>query len=685
MTTYDLDTFLRQPRLGGLALSPDGRRLVVAVATAAPDGQRFRSALWSVDPAGEAPPRQLTRSAPGEATPTFTGDGTLLFTSARPDPDATFSGEGDPPPALWALPADGGEARLLAAPPAGVDDVEVARAAEVVLVHSSLHPRAASTAEDREREEARQEAGVTAQLFDTYPIRHWDRYLGPREPARLRLRPDALTVPTAVDTSPPPPSDDAPDDGTTVVARGEALRGTSGDLTPDGTTYVTSWRRHVGLRTSGPDDLVTDLVAIDVVSGERRTVRAETRSLEQAQVSPDGRRVAVVAEDEGDPDRAARPVLAIVDLADGTLREVATHLDRWPSEPRWLPDGDAIVFCADDAGHRAIYRVDLDTDEVTRLTATGHHSEVQVAPDGTLFALRCTVDVPHHPVRLEPKSADQEPLALPSPASAAPGVARVERLVATADDGVEVPSWLVLPADADGPVPLVVFIHGGPLGSWNMWTWRWNPNVFAAAGYAVLLPDPALSTGYGQDYLDRGWGRWGERPYTDVMTAVDAAAAHPAVDGDRLAATGGSFGGYLANWVAGHTDRFRCIVTHASLWALEPFHGTTDLGVAWEAQFGDPYVDPSRYVEHSPHRHVGSITSPVLVIHGERDLRVPISEALTLWTDLARHGVDARFLYFPDEHHWVLKPQNARLWYRTFLAFLGEHLRDEPFERPELL
>ncbi|MFP4634764.1 MAG: S9 family peptidase, partial [Nitriliruptoraceae bacterium] len=209
--------------------------------------------------------------------------------------------------------------------------------------------------------------------------------------------------------------------------------------------------------------------------------------------------------------------------------------------------------------------------------------------------------------------------------------------------------------------------------------------VLADAGYAVLLPDPALSTGYGRGFIERGWGRWGERPYWDVMAAVEAAADHPAVDEQRLAAAGGSFGGYLANWIAGHTDRFAAIVTLASLWSLPGFHGTTDLGLVWEREFGDPYLDPSRYEQSSPDRHVGAITTPMLVIHGERELRVPISEALMLWTDLQRHGVESRLLYFPDENHWILKPQHARLWYQTVLGFLGEHLRGETFERPALL
>ena len=201
----------------------------------------------------------------------------------------------------------------------------------------------------------------------------------------------------------------------------------------------------------------------------------------------------------------------------------------------------------------------------------------------------------------------------------------------------------------------------------------------------MLLPDPAISTGYGHAFIQRGWGRWGAEPYTDVMAAVDSALQRPELDAEKTALMGGSFGGYMANWVAGNTDRFKGIVTHASLWELRGFHGTTDYGPDWEREFGDPYADPSRYEEWSPSRLLSKIRTPMLVIHGERDLRVPISEALRLWTDLRRHDVPARFLYFPDENHWILKPQNARLWYATVLSFLGEVLRGEEFTRPPLL
>jgi dipeptidyl aminopeptidase/acylaminoacyl peptidase len=208
----------------------------------------------------------------------------------------------------------------------------------------------------------------------------------------------------------------------------------------------------------------------------------------------------------------------------------------------------------------------------------------------------------------------------------------------------------------------------------------------AAHGYAVLLPDPALSTGYGRAFLARGWGRWGAEPYTDLMAVTDAAQRRPEIDGTRTAVMGGSFGGYMANWIAGHTDRFAAVVTHASLWALDQFGPTTDLPGYWLRE-----MTPHMRVEHSPHRHADAITSPMLVIHGDRDFRVPIGEALRLWWDLvARHDgppetLPHRFLYFPDENHWVLRPSHARLWYATVLAFLDHHVRGAPWQTPELL
>jgi len=207
----------------------------------------------------------------------------------------------------------------------------------------------------------------------------------------------------------------------------------------------------------------------------------------------------------------------------------------------------------------------------------------------------------------------------------------------------------------------------------------------AARGWAVLLPDPGLSQGYGDDVVQRAWGQWGPVPFADLMAITDAVVARPDIDETRTAAMGGSYGGYMANWIAGHTNRFSAIVTHASLWTLDRFVNTTDHPGSWAQEWGWADVDPERYARNSPHLHADAISTPMLVIHGDKDYRVPIGEGLALWTDLMRRGVPAKFLYFPDEGHWVLKPGNAKVWYETVFAFLDHHVLKQGWSRPGLL
>ncbi len=676
MNDFDFDRLLALPRLSGLRLSPDGRRLVVAVGGPDPEGKRMRSALWQVDPAGTAPPRRLTRSAAGEAGgAAFLPDGSLLFASSRPDPDA----KPDPDRtvhALWLLPSDGGEARLLAAPEGGVDGLVAARSAPVVAFGAGVFAGAPDFAVDAERAKARKDAGVAALLFeDDYPIRHWDHWLAPR---RRRLFAAALgddpEAPLAA------PRDVEPDVATLTFEE------TGFALSPDGTTLVAA--RH---DARALPQILEDLVAYDVATGAARTLTAGDAWYDAPVVAPDGRTVAAIRTTFGGPDEASRVTLVLVDLATGAQRTLAADLDRWPQSPVWAPDSTAVFFTADDEGHHAAFRADLAGGRVTRLSADGALTDLCPTPDGTaIFALAATVGSPPRIVRLDARIADQAPVALANGIDehgiVAPGV--VERLTARAADGTAVGSWLVRPAGASvtAKAPLVVWVHGGPIGSWSGWHWRWSPHLLAARGYAVLMPDPALSTGYGQRMIDRGWNDWGGAPYDDITAAVDAAlATRDDLDAGRTALMGGSYGGYMANWVAGHTERFRAIVTHASLWELRGFHGTTDTGAFWEREMGDPYAEPERYVRQSPFEHLAKIRTPMLVIHGEQDFRVPVSEALRLWTDLRRHGVPAKFLYFPDENHWILKPQNARVWYATVLAYLDEHLLGRPFERPALL
>ncbi len=680
---HDLDRYVAIPRTSGLALSRDGSRLVTTVQTLDPKRTAYRTALWEVDPAGHVPARRLTRSAKGESSATFTAAGDVLFTSARPDPDSTA--DDDPTSALWLLPAGGGEARVVATTSAGVSAPLAAADAPVVSVAADVLPSARDLAHDAALRSARKDAKVAAILHTGYPVRHWDHDLGPSQPHRFvadlttladePARP--LPAPGGTGTGHDDPDDDAPHDPRLLDLRdvsrgvggtpGRALWEHSADLSADGTTLVTTWQ------VPGPGASTrSTLVAIDTATGERRTLVDEPGAqVHGPRVSPDGAYVAFVRETLTTPQQAPEETLAVVPLhaPDGragsadrddapttraenhaTPRTLAPHWDRWPTSARWLPDGSGLLVTADDDGRGPVFLVSFSPD------GKGEHGTAErVTSDDAVFT---DVQVARRPHRVraadEPTSSRRTPCAstwarsstavrrAPGPRSPrrrcrAPSRPRTCRARSSRSRRRR-PTTCACAAGsrcrtARAPTTRRRCSCGSTVDRSVRGTrgaWRWNPWLMVARGYAVLLPDPALSTGYGQDFVQRGWGRWGQAPYTDLLAITDHVEALPEVDESRTAAMGGSFGGYMANWVAGHTDRFRAVVTHASLWALDQFGPTTDHSYYWQRE-----MTPEMALENSPHRFVGDIVTPMLVIHGDKDYRVPIGEGLRLWYEPA--------------------------------------------------
>jgi dipeptidyl aminopeptidase/acylaminoacyl peptidase len=650
----DIRDYVAIPRVLSLKLAPDGSRLVSAVQALNPDGKSYGTALWSVPLDGE--PYRLTRSAKGETAAEFTASGDLLFTSARPDP--TVKDAGDEVPALWLLPRAGGEARQVATRPGGIGAFRVA--GDVVVFASDVLDGEEATEEERRK--ARKDAGSSAILHESYPVRYWDHDLGP---GRVRLFAARL-------------GDDRLEDVRELTPDpGDALREASFTLTPDGSTVIATWR--IPLPAG---EHRTELVTIDVASGERRTLFGQEGwdFGGPLAVSPDGTRVACVRERVTGLDVSVRVELWLGDLATGEGRAYAPDL--FPSDVAWTPDSSAVHITADHQGRRPIFRVPL-TGEHTRLTGDdAAYLGLNASADGRfVYALRSGLALAPGPARIDVVTGEVTDLPSPAPRPEVSGT--LTEISATADDGATVRGWLILPetASAAEPAPFLLWIHGGPVASWNDWQWRWQAWIMAQHGYAVLMPDPCLSTGYGQDMIDRGWGDWGPRTMADLDAIVDVALARDDLDSERTAAMGGSFGGYMANWVAGHSDRYKAIVTHASLWHLDQFAGTTDMAMYWQREFGAPGSE--RYAELSPHHALDRISTPMLVIHGDKDYRVPIGEALRLWWDLRRTEVESKFLYFPDENHWILKPGNTVAWYETVLAFLGEHVLGQEWKRPD--
>ena len=632
----DVDAYLALPRTVDLLLSPDGARLVAVVTTSDAEGPN-RRALWVLDPRGHARPQRLPGGCSGPS-PVFLPDGRLVMSPAQPpDPTGAPVGSGG----SGALAIEPGHTLAL---PDGLVPVALAAARCVPrLVVLASPPRGA--------------AGAV--LHATHPTRFWDAELG----TSLRL----LVL-------------DVPPDAADVVWReipwDESMDLRDADLavSADGRTLlVTSLLAESGVSQRRV------LGRLDVDTGAHVVLADDGSShWERPVLSPDGACIAVVRETRGSPRRPLERHLVLLPTTGASPpRRLVPEWDRWPVEVCWTPDGSSLLVTADDGGHRPLFRVPLDGSAATPVSRwPGHLAAVRPTPEGSLvYALHDTVAAPPEPVAVRLSDGQRrvlcfDGLRVPTPRG------HLADVVTRADDGVTVRGWLLLPA-CDGPHALVTWLHGGPLSSWNAWSWRGNPWPLVARGYAVLLPDPCPSTGYGAQFVARGWGAWGGQPPSDVLALIDAAAARPDIDGNRMALLGGSFGGYLANWLAGRDRRFRAVVSHAGIWDLVQFVATSDLASRWSEE-----LSPERQVDHSPSRYSRGVRPPTLLVHGGRDYRVPVTESLRQWWEvLHRAGEDPsphRFLHFPDENHFVLHPKNSGIWLRTVLGFLDEHLSAAP-------
>ena len=372
----------------------------------------------------------------------------------------------------------------------------------------------------------------------------------------------------------------------------------------------------------------------------------------------------------------------------GAGRALSPGWDTWSTIECWSPDGRSVLCTADLHGTTPVFAIEVATGEVSRVTAEaagGCHGQLVVSAPTSgaprLFGVRHSLLQPPEPFRVA-LAPDQMPELVASLSGLSPdqgaGLARWRSFEVPGDGGTPIQSFLVMPPRTDAPPPVLLWIHGGPMGQHHDgWHWRWNPLLAVDQGYAVVLPNPRGSTGRGQDFIEGVWNnQWGAACYRDLMAVVSAVERMPEVDGGRMAAMGGSFGGYMTNWIGGQTDRFRCLVTHASIYHLPAFHGATDDPPVFALEMGGitPYSDPAAFDRYSPHRFVDRWKSPTLIIHGEKDYRVPVSEALLLFEALQMNGVEAELLLYPDENHWIMRPRNTRQWYQEIFTFLARHM-----------
>jgi dipeptidyl aminopeptidase/acylaminoacyl peptidase len=372
--------------------------------------------------------------------------------------------------------------------------------------------------------------------------------------------------------------------------------------------------------------------------------------------------------------------------ATGLSTELTKGFDQQVEELALSPDGETIYFTAGERGRAPIFRIPLAGGVAKKVLGDVFATNLQITGDGRKLVFASSSIAA--PTEIYSANADGSGIASVTTVNNAiisrANLKAAEDVEWTGALGRRVHGFIVKPTDFDPgrKYPLVVLIHGGPQSAWNNnWGYRWNPQIFANAGYVVFCPNPRGSTGYGQQFVDEISGDWGGKVYVDLMNGVaDVLRKNSFIDRTRVGAAGASYGGYMINWIEGHNNdprvRFKVLVSHDGVYNLTSMYGATEelWFPDWEFK-GQPWTNPAMYQRWSPHNFVNNFNTPMLVIHGELDYRVPIGEGLQLFTALQRKGVDSKLLIFPDEGHWVLKPQNSELWYHTVLDWLGKYLK----------
>jgi len=652
------DDLIRMHRVSETQVSPDGKWVAYTVATPELEANRNASDIWMV-PTGSGVLMQLTRSG-HDSSPVWSKDGKqLAFLSAR---------EGNSQ--VYLLSMEGGEARALTHLSTGADMVKWSPDGKMILFTSSVYPDCKDDACNSARDGEREKNKVKAHVADHLLYRHWTHWNDGKRGHLFVVAADgsggARDLTTGANYDVPPDE-----------------RGGPGDIafSPDSKEicFTAVMDKVEAISTNG------DLFIVPVGGGEPKRITSQTGFDGNPVFSPDGRYIAYHAQLTAGYESDRWRVM-LYDRQAGKSENLSEGFDRSANELGWSADSKTIYFVAEDETLQPIYAMTARAGaEPKKIVAEGLNGNLGVSSDGKLLVFtRSSLTTPAEVFAASSDGGNVRQLTHHNDAILATlEMNAPETFWFQGAGGMRVQAMLIRPPrfDASKKYPLLVLLHGGPQTMWtNSWGYRWNAQVFSAPGYVTLMINRRGSTGYGQKFTDEITNDWGGKAYEDVMKGVDyTIAKYPFVDSTRMAAAGGSYGGYMANWIATHTGRFKALISHAGVYNKPAMYGSTEeLWFEEHDMQGTPWTNAESYRKWSPLTYAGELgkyKTPTLVIAGERDYRVPYTQSLEFFSALQRQDVPSKLAVFPDEGHWISKPQNSQFWYKTFLDWLATYLK----------
>jgi len=633
-------------RLGDTDISPDGRLAVVTVTQFDVKENKGATDLWLFSTDGKTS-RRLTSDKATDSSPRFSPDGSLIaFVSKRGDDE-----EGQ----IYVIPVDGGEAQRLTDVPTGANAPKWFPDGRKIAFASPIWIDLVRWEDQEKRLKEREKTKMTAQVWDRAPISYWDRFLDDREPHLYAIEisggePVAITRQSGFHLPKSEYSD------------------STYDISPDGTEIVFS----TDVDKTGIDSNF-DLIALDTCGCKpARNLTEGNRADDRSPAySPDGKWLAYTA--QSIPGfYADRAKLLLIDRTTNERRDLSLDFDRTVSGPIWRADARAIYSAIDDAATNRIYRFDLGAPGKPKaITGDRSFGNLAIATNSgtrpTAVALRQSFLEPPTLVRLDLGNGAAIPLSRFNDATlATTKQGRVESVTYAGSGGAPIQMWVVYPPDFDPSkkYPVFMLLHGGPHnGIQDAVQWRWNAQVFANWGYIVTWHNFHGSSGFGQAFTDSINPDRITKPYEDTIKAAEWLSAKPYVDAERMVAGGGSYGGFLASTLLGRAHPFKTLIAHAAV-----YNNFTQIGADYGAErdrFFEFWERPEEFARYSPHTSAGNFATPTLVIHGQLDMRVPVNQGIELFNTLQKRGVPSKFVYYPDENHWILKPQNSLFWYKT--------------------